>query len=911
MKLNISEGDSFMPKHRSRSQGFVLIAALILLFLLSGIAVGLLMLTNSEQHVSGNDRESNNAFYAAESGMEKLTVDLAALYQSKQNPTQADLDALTTAPPTSSMVGPVTYSELVTRPIDPVTLQPAKRWNVISSGSNAGLTAEIIPITLQVNASRGSGADANMTRNVEVALIPVFQFGVFSDSDLSYFNGPPFQFAGRVHTNGNLYPTPGGTLIFGDKITAVGEIVRDRLANGYDSSTNYNSGVWAPNASGGCDTAIAANAANPGSAVLPSANCRALTTALASHTGGIPTAGTDQNPDWKTPFNTFVGNKRLSGVKPLILPFVAGGGDQIEIVRKPTQTESQSSALFLTRLYTKANIRILLADSIADLHPERSLTALADGEDIDLGAAFGTVFNVTGAPGGKTAAGLGDNSVDPNWNAPLPAANTAVFPLNTGFLRVEYQDAAGAWHGVTSEWLGLGFARNVWPVPTTANPDPINPKAILHLQEFADRSCPAAKPLCGPTKAAINDTPNFAISAASVIVPTNFLPINFYDAREGEVRDNPRTGVASVLGTTNGIMNAIELDEGNLKAWLNGTTGANGTKVDPSKPNGYLLYFSDRRGMQPDPHSIPVVNKLSGKYGFEDVVNNATSTVGTPDGLMDVGEDLDSNGHILDTWGATDVGNGFRLATNVLPYDPYQLLNCVSAGRMNKVTGARHVLRLTNASRGNLPFVTNTDGTIGGFTVASENPVYVLGDYNASLADGAFVDGGHVPAAIIADAVTLLSNPPTANPILTANTPGWDDEIAMINPSGRAQRKARETYYRMAIAAGKSLTFFNSFAAPANAKDWGTDGGVHNFLRYLEDWGWGGGVKLHYTGSLVSLYYSQYATGSFKCCNTVYGAPNRQYAFDQLFLDPTKLPPGTPEFQDVVNLTYRQDFTPQ
>jgi hypothetical protein len=35
----------------------------------------------------------------------------------------------------------------------------------------------------------------------------------------------------------------------------------------------------------------------------------------------------------------------------------------------------------------------------------------------------------------------------------------------------------------------------------------------------------------------------------------------------------------------------------------------------------------------------------------------------------------------------------------------------------------------------------------------------------------------------------------------------------------------------------------------------GTDGGVHNFLRFLEDWG---GSTPNYEGSLVSLYYLQY-----------------------------------------------------
>jgi hypothetical protein len=87
----------------------------------------------------------------------------------------------------------------------------------------------------------------------------------------------------------------------------------------------------------------------------------------------------------------------------------------------------------------------------------------------------------------------------------------------------------------------------------------------------------------------------------------------------------------------------------------------------------------------------------------------------------------------------------------------------------------------------------------------------------------------------------------------------------------------------------------------------GTDGGMHNFLRYLESWG----GTLNYEGSLVSLYSSQYATGVFKCCTVVYSPPTRGYQFDQLFLQPQNLPPGTPMFQDVDNLSYHQNFSPQ
>jgi hypothetical protein len=43
----------------------------------------------------------------------------------------------------------------------------------------------------------------------------------------------------------------------------------------------------------------------------------------------------------------------------------------------------------------------------------------------------------------------------------------------------------------------------------------------------------------------------------------------------------------------------------------------------------------------------------------------------------------------------------------------------------------------------------------------------------------------------------------------------------------------------------------------------------------------------------------------------VYSPPTRSYAFDTLFLNPANLPPGTPMFQDVVNLSYHQNFTPQ
>jgi hypothetical protein len=122
-------------------------------------------------------------------------------------------------------------------------------------------------------------------------------------------------------------------------------------------------------------------------------------------------------------------------------------------------------------------------------------------------------------------------------------------------------------------------------------------------------------------------------------------------------------------------------------------------------------------------------------------------------------------------------------------------------------------------------------------------------------------------------------------------------------------RNGNNSYYRVAIAAGKSVPF----PVPTWSgvpQDFGTDGGMHNFLRYLENRGYNG-ATVNYAGSLISMYYSQYNTGNFKCCTAVYGAPTRNYFFDTQFLNPANLPPGTPMFQDVVSLSYHQNFTPQ
>ena len=70
-----------------------MVAALLLLLLLSGIAVGLMYMVNTETRVGGSDLENSLAFHAAEGGMEKMTADLSNLFSSQLAPTPASTQA--------------------------------------------------------------------------------------------------------------------------------------------------------------------------------------------------------------------------------------------------------------------------------------------------------------------------------------------------------------------------------------------------------------------------------------------------------------------------------------------------------------------------------------------------------------------------------------------------------------------------------------------------------------------------------------------------------------------------------------------------------------------------------------------------------------------------------------------------
>ncbi len=367
--------------------------------------------------------------------------------------------------------------------------------------------------------------------------------------------------------------------------------------------------------------------------------------------------------------------------------------------------------------------------------------------------------------------------------------------------------------------------------------------------------------------------------------------------------------------------------------------------------NGYIVYFSDRRNNK-NAAAVPVE---TGEYGFEDVTN-PTAAGGAANGVMDgagclashvVGEPFNcvedfNDNHILDIYGRTArapralnaawpawpvtltnpclpapgwVGVGWpnplrstALVTDTLtdasigrglPQQAvarFKSLRCQRAGhghdgwpnwkalvaRANRTLFFRRALKIVNGRLGNLP---------NGLTIASENPVYVQGNYNS---DGDFVTAGNVPAAIIADAVTLLSN-------------NWNDLRSFNSPTNSTQ--SPRDHHGLSDGGRRRARVFRSRSRPARTPASGPTAAPTTSCEASRT-GINGATH-RYRGSMVSFFINRQAVGTFKCCDQdVYNRGRPATGLRHRLPVAGALPPGTPMFRDVNTLTFRQLLRP-
>jgi Tfp pilus assembly protein PilX len=237
--------------------GVALITSLLLLFLMSSLLVGFCVLLITNQQLSGSNNDDVTAFYAAEAGMEQMTANLGDLFAQTYSPTIAQINTVQLNPPLLPNIQYLTSNGSSGYTITPGAYDaygnPAPTISTIKSGTYAGMTAMLTEYTMYVNARTSAGREVKLQRTVQTVGIPMFQFGIFSNTDLSFFAGPNFQFGGRTHTNGNLFLAEGNgdTLTMSDKVDAYKDVIRTNLENGWAVSTNYTGTVQITTQPGG------------------------------------------------------------------------------------------------------------------------------------------------------------------------------------------------------------------------------------------------------------------------------------------------------------------------------------------------------------------------------------------------------------------------------------------------------------------------------------------------------------------------------------------------------------------------------------------------------------------------------------------------------------------------------------
>jgi hypothetical protein len=893
---------------RTREAGMALITVILVTMLCAALMVGFTSAIVADRRASGLDRDQTQAYAVAHAGLEKLTSDLNALFRADFSPSTGQINALTTTsnrpnitscttPPCSgasfNFVAPGGGSGYtITWPYSDANGNPAPQsptGSNINAGPYDGFMGIITPYELTVTARSSGGAEVRLRRKLQTVSIPVFQFGMFSETDLAFHAGETFNFGGRVHTNGNLFlaAANGATLTMGDRVTAVRDVIRTHLPNDLETT----------NAAGYSGTVLV-----PTTIRSPNNVTRSLARTEGSLTG---TVGSSVNNAWEAlSTGTYKSNIRngRTGARRLDLPLVgdADGNGQpdaepIELIRRPAVNSNEHVArafLYQQRYYATASLRILLSDDINDIMQLPAVTATAPTpltrQPLDLtGKAYAGLV----ASGSNTTAPLAE-SEGAAATTGIPAntyLSSAGQPLLSGYIKIEMQRQNNTWQDVTTELLALGITgRNLADADQAAAtrlhnlPDSaadtcpeISPDAVIRLQRVRDvtHNNGNLRQSCGWN---VNVNGNMEVSQN----PNDYWPLVLYDAREATTRD----GLATTDLALGGVIHYVELDVNNLRRWLLGQIGASGTQA--KNDNGFIVYFSDRRNNNTN------AGAETAEYGYEDTVNPALAA-GAPNGQLDAGEDVNQN-NAIDLYGGTakaqniPAGAAAPLVAGATPTAVFNAANKAGQARANKAILFRRALKLVNGGINN-----GVNSIIApGLTIAAENPVYIQGNYNATSASTTVEP--NVAAAVLADAVTTLSN-------------SWNDIRSFIAPVDSTLRPASSTGYRLAIVTGKTRTFSKPNFASSS---FGSDGGAHNFVRSLEDWSVNN-VWHRYRGSFVSFYYSRQGTGSFKCClSDVYLRGDRDWAFDTDFLLPTQLPPGTPMFRDVNTLTFRQFLRP-
>jgi hypothetical protein len=1064
-------------------RGAALAMTMMIMALIGVVTIAVMTVVSNEARISGSDLERTQTFYASASGLEKMTSDFSDLFSKTAHPVQSQLDAIALDPPDTLIKEGFTFVQTIALNKTLLDAQVLARGGkspvaTVPTGPFAGLIASVEPYHLtSVARHTKTSTQVRLERDVNNYMIPLFQFGTFSDKDLEFWPEPPMTFNGRVHANGNIYF--GGDINFLDRVTAAGEAVRDKLRNN-SANTTLVGGSYASNprftdiVSGLTAKMTVGSVVNGPNLTQPRVDGRG------SNPGSPP--GTD-NTTWSTSTNALDGSNNhfgellktsATGARKLLLPLQLDGRQPYEIIKRSMLDDN--TIMSQSRYQSKATVRILIDDEKLPAGVTSNAAGIPSNKGVLLSQWFPSELNggnalrmvddygnyltstdwyqgdttsaatkkkamtvrgvrndywsaikatgisapgsggLTGGNYAKTTGSTPSEFTQNQTNVAIPAqAKTttgAIIPTGSGIkgrILIEIVDANGVARDVTQAVLSMGVTvgepnaivqlqRPLWAAFMQGSRDrtggndyltyfmdnsktdrraladgevniktgevTLNSAGFLATTDvkFDDDAHSGASLPFSPTATTMarDDKPPMPSVTPCTPQPgcllNQIVPINVYNVREGHITDT--------LTATNvyqrGITSVVELNMRNLARWLDGVydsnllSGTNAASGNIGSPDGWIVYFSDRRGDRPKPERDSlgaVATTTNGMVDNEDIYNYPASATATPE----PGEDVIDDGYDVvlgknklgslqrDTLelpdpvsigastspapsGYTDTAKYWQaLAVGTWPTSSLDTPNTNATG----TNFFRRALRLFNGENLQISGYPNKLSQTKGLTVASENMVYIWGNYNTTGITGQpttgstvndptkppyYYLGPQVPASIAADAFFPISKT-------------WFDSVSAMYPEGSGSRIAdaglasaaspilpgQETSVRAGIIAGTTQSAMVGTAAPTVFLQW-LNGGVHNFPRFLETWGTGSTgweKRWNYVGSYIILWNSTQAVGPWSVTNSVnYYPPTRNWAFDITFTDPNRLPPGTPQFQFIQATGFRQTILP-
>jgi len=225
--------------NRHSSKGFALVAVFLLLTLFTSMLGAYLFITRTDLQLIKASRDSASGFNVAEAGLNLRAAEIRSVFFALDYPEgSAPVDGLNGCDNGDIGSGDYACKEYsFDNSHKAVTyVDQGTELNITIPGDEAfgGLFATEYRYTAtSVGRNRQSENEAVLEMTFKARVVPLFQFAIFFEQDLEFFNGADMVVTGPVHSNNDAYfaAQDGGSLSFEEEVTVANTLYRGVKSN--------------------------------------------------------------------------------------------------------------------------------------------------------------------------------------------------------------------------------------------------------------------------------------------------------------------------------------------------------------------------------------------------------------------------------------------------------------------------------------------------------------------------------------------------------------------------------------------------------------------------------------------------------------------------------------------------------